>query len=134
MRVAIETGDPIGPVLADELERRTKTGEFLDYEQLRRLEGAIPEQTTALREVGAAILAQMRAVLGQIPGPGQEVQIEAARVANNLANRLSDLGRREAALQAAEEAAVPVPRAGAGAARRLHARTSPGPSTTWPPC
>ena len=105
MQVAIETGDPIGPVLADELERRTEAGEFLDYDQLRRLEGAIPEQTTALREAGAATMAQMRAVLGRIPQPWPEdAQVEAARVANNLANRLSDLGRREAALEAAEEA------------------------------
>ena len=106
MQVAIETGDPIGPVLADELERRTKAGEFLDYDKLQRLESAIPEQTTALRELGAAIMTQMRAVLTKISEPWpEEVKIEAARVANNLATRLSALGRREAALQAAEEAA-----------------------------
>jgi tetratricopeptide (TPR) repeat protein len=106
IRVAIETGDPIGPILAEELERRTKVGELPDYDRLQRLESAIPHQTTALREVGAATMAQMRALLGRVPGPWpEETQIEAARVSNNLANRLSDLGRREAALQAAEEAA-----------------------------
>ncbi len=106
MQIAIETGDPLGPVLANELEQRTEAGDFLDYDQLQRLESAIPEQTVALREVGAATMAQMRAVLGRIPQPwAKEAKVEAARVSNNLANRLSVLGRREAALEAAEEAA-----------------------------
>ena len=105
IHVAIETGDPIGPVLAGALAARTEGGSFLEYDQLRGLEAAIPEHTTALREGATAVMMQMRASLGQIPGPWPEdLQVEAARVANNLANRLSDLGRREDALAAVEEA------------------------------
>ena len=105
IQVAIETGDPIGQLLADELERRTEMGNFMNYGGLRGLEGALPEQTTALREAGAAIMAQMRAVLKKIPQPWQEaVQSEAARVSNNLALMRGTLGQRDAALNAAEEA------------------------------
>ena len=41
---------------------------------------------------------------------------------NNLGNRLSDLGQREAALAAAQEAVGPLPRARRRPARRLHPR------------
>jgi tetratricopeptide (TPR) repeat protein len=98
IEVAIETGEPIGPVLAEALEKQS-------LQQPWRLEPLIPYPTTALREVAVVVMEQLRQRLQQMPQPWpEEVQVEAARVANNLGGRLSDLGRREAALAAAEEA------------------------------
>jgi tetratricopeptide (TPR) repeat protein len=77
-----------------------------DPEHLLPLVSALPEQTTILREPAAeltqrlAILFQKKAEGGDNPG----ARNIAAALLNNLANRLSDLGRRDEALAAAEEA------------------------------
>jgi tetratricopeptide (TPR) repeat protein len=98
MEVAIETGDPIGQVLAEALERQV-------LENPSRLEPLIPKQTTALREIAVVVMEQMRQRLQQVPQPWpEEVKVETARVTNNLANALRALGWREEALAAAEEA------------------------------
>jgi tetratricopeptide (TPR) repeat protein len=96
--VAIETGDPIGQVLAAALEQQS-------LQDPSRLEPLIPYPTTALREVAVVVMEQMRQRLQRgLQSWPEEVQVEAARVTNNLGNRLGHLGRREEALAAAEEA------------------------------
>ena len=106
MRVAIESGDPIGQVLAEELDRRSEVGGgILGNELLHRMEQVAPLQTTSLREFCAALIRQLLERAKAVPEPwAEDHRAEVARLANNLSPRLSDLGRREAALQAAEEA------------------------------
>jgi tetratricopeptide (TPR) repeat protein len=85
--------------------RRQEAGRLLPYEQLAKLERALPEHTLHLRDVAALVLSQMHAALVEVPRPWpEEITGEAARVLNNLAIRLSALGRREDALAAAKEA------------------------------
>ena len=77
-----------------------------DPEHLLPLVSALPEQTTILREP-AAELTEHLAVLFRREAERTNEPIGWTRVAallNNLANRLSDLGRREEALGVAEEA------------------------------
>ncbi|MGH6678176.1 MAG: tetratricopeptide repeat protein, partial [Bradyrhizobium sp.] len=77
-----------------------------DPEQLAPLVFALPDQTTILRE-SAAELTQKLAdhFLGKAQANDDLLAvIFAGALLNNLANRLGDLGRREDALRAAEEA------------------------------
>ena len=85
--------------------RRQEAGRLLPYKQLAKLERALPEHTLHLRDVAALVFSQMHAALVGVPRPWpEEITGEAARVLNNLAIRLSALGRREDALAAAKEA------------------------------
>ena len=98
IQVAIETGDPIGQSLAEALYRHGLN----DPQHLQRL---IPWETVALREVATAVLEQMLAAIRAVPSPwSEQVTAEAAGVAGTLVKRLSDLGRREDALNAAQKA------------------------------
>ena len=77
-----------------------------DPEQLAPLASALPEQSTILREP-AAELTQRLADHFRLKAQRGNATAAVARAAvwlNNLANRLSALGRREEALKAAEEA------------------------------
>src|SRR5204862_156701 len=60
-----------------------------------------PHLTVALREVNAVVIGQLLQEERREPSGAGE---ERARLANNLAIRLRELGRREEALAAAEEA------------------------------
>jgi tetratricopeptide (TPR) repeat protein len=77
-----------------------------DPEQLTPLVFALPDQTTILREQAAELTRKLAAYfLGKARANDDFIAIvSAATLLNNLANRLSDLGRREEALKAAEEA------------------------------
>lgn len=98
INVAIQSGDPIGPVLARVLARN-------GLSDPARLEALLPYPTVALREVAATILEKEWQALSEEPKPwSEETKAEAARIANNLAVRFADLGRREDALAAAAEA------------------------------
>ncbi|MCG8356528.1 MAG: tetratricopeptide repeat protein, partial [Kiloniellales bacterium] len=103
MAVAIETGDPIGQVLAKALVDQPNA------QLAATLEAQMPHQTVALREAAAAATSiyyhGLKAVAVAVAEPKpDDVTQELARIATHLANRLSDLGRREEALTAAQEA------------------------------
>jgi hypothetical protein len=77
-----------------------------DPEYLLPLVFALPEKTTILREPAAELTQRLVSHFRrQAERTNQPVAwITVAALLNNLANRLSDLGRREGALAAAEEA------------------------------
>ena len=89
--VAIEGGDPIGQVLA------SCVGESDNLALAAELESSLPEATVALRELTVAVTEQA------LKRAGVELP-EKARLLSNLGVWLGDLGRREEALRAAEEA------------------------------
>ncbi|MEM6447214.1 MAG: TIR domain-containing protein [Cyanobacteria bacterium P01_D01_bin.123] len=88
--VAIANGDPIGRVLADYLllhPNRELSEGLMEW---------VPHQTVALRELAATTTQQAMA--------NEELgRAEQARLLNNQSNRLSELGRREEALETARE-------------------------------
>lgn len=88
--VAIQTGDPIGRVLAAELDRNP------NLEVLREVEAALPSRTVALRELGEVCSRQLARF-------ETEPRVR-ARHLNHLSTRLADLGRWEDALASIEEA------------------------------
>ena len=75
-----------------------------DLALLWQIEGELPSQTLALRERTVEVYAMLAAALRERADADQDVRPERARVLNNLGNRLGDLGRREEALQATDEA------------------------------
>jgi tetratricopeptide (TPR) repeat protein len=77
-----------------------------DPEQLAPLVFTLPPQTTVLREPAAELTRRLAAhfVDKVQTGDDPSAPIYASVLLNNLANRLSALGRREEALKAAEEA------------------------------
>ncbi|MFX4223933.1 MAG: tetratricopeptide repeat protein [Thalassobaculum sp.] len=96
--VAQQSGDPIGVIAAGVVER-------IDDPQLAlHLEGSrgFPKQTVALRELAVAV----ETVLfeQETDNDTEDGRNRRASRANDLSNRLSDLGRREAALTVIEEA------------------------------
>ena len=96
MAIAVETGDPIGRILAKSLEARPNP------ELARELEPSLPDDTVALRELGAVVTDQALNALREVE-PGEESLTEIARLLSNLGNRRSKLGRTEVALQAVQE-------------------------------
>jgi tetratricopeptide (TPR) repeat protein len=72
--------------------------------QLMALANALPSQTLALRDVGLLVSQRIYAVVVERVAREPYLQPLLALSLNNLAYRLSDLGRREPALEAAEEA------------------------------
>ena len=106
--VAQETGDPIGQVAAKVLERYSTK----DEEQQKRavelailIYGKLPNQTTSLRELAMVVTKILhQAAKIWLDAGESEAQEEVAGYANNLAARLSELGHREDALAAIEEA------------------------------
>ena len=118
VRVAIATGDPIGLVLAQALSRDR------DLEVARQLVDHLPYPTTALREAAAEVEEILRTQLedGEIAERTEEERQKLATRANNRSLRLADLGRREDALEAIQQAVEIRPRPRARTARRLPAR------------
>ncbi len=117
LEVAVETGDPIGLGLAREIEANAT--EELAKRLMDRCEEARYFLSLPLREVGLAANTRKRDLFLQRHPPPQgllpllfrrwrrlpePVAREKARLANNLGYRLSELGRREEALQATQEA------------------------------
>src|SRR3989441_521190 len=100
VEVGAQTGDPIGLVLARCVRAQP------DADLARRLERVLPgpDRTVALRELGAVVTAQILDEARQEAQPGDDAHAEVGRFAGNLANQLSALGKREAALAASEEA------------------------------
>jgi hypothetical protein len=76
-----------------------------DFPELVRIAGGVPESTLSLREfaldVTGRIVAVLRAATDQ---DADAIEPQLAASLNNLAHRLGDLGRREEALAAADEA------------------------------
>jgi tetratricopeptide (TPR) repeat protein len=87
----------LGDVLAEQLERQG------DAQVARELEAlGLPDSTVSLRRVGEWV---SRTLLHTLGLSGEDaVLAERARHQNNLGVRLSELGRREEALEAAKEA------------------------------
>jgi tetratricopeptide (TPR) repeat protein len=90
----------------DWVEKLIRTGESDDLGLLLELEGQMPDDTLVLRERAAHLdeLLLDRFARLQEAEPSEETQNTCAMLANNLAVRLSGLGRREEALAQAEEA------------------------------
>ena len=99
LAVAVETGDPIGIVVAD-LVRAAPDGA-----RAERVNGLLPKQTVALRELGAVVAGQLvdarrrAADAAQADDVDQKVLIrDFAAALHDLSIRLGELGSREAAL------------------------------------
>ena len=102
-RLAAQVGDPLGKVLALSLEQAKDSslaGELEDALFERDLSGAV-----SLREVAVSVYRLLVEGLEQKPRDDDtSYSSERARLLNNLSNHLSDLGRREEALEACQEA------------------------------
>ncbi|MGH3221402.1 MAG: tetratricopeptide repeat protein [Streptosporangiaceae bacterium] len=92
LTVAVETN----PAAADMISAALAAGPVVSH-VLEQIADAIPHQTVALAGLAAEVL--QRLADAAAPGSG-----ERARRLNDLSNRLSNLGRREQALAAIEEA------------------------------
>ncbi len=93
IQVGVETGDPIGRVLADCLASNP------DPALAARLHPLIPDDTVALRELAVAVTIQyLDQVRAQDAAQGAQ-----ATLLNNLAGRLLDLGQPARAAALAEE-------------------------------
>jgi tetratricopeptide (TPR) repeat protein len=75
-----------------------------DLALLWRIEGELPQQTLALRERAAEVDTMLAAALRERADTDADARPARARSLNNLGVRLSDLGRREEALQTTDEA------------------------------
>jgi tetratricopeptide (TPR) repeat protein len=115
--VAVEIGDPIGAALAREIEENAN--EDLAERLMDRCDEGRYVSSLPLREVGLAATTKKRdlfaarhpprrglfaSLFRRWNQPPEAVSTEKARLANNLGNRLSDLGRLEEALKATKEA------------------------------
>jgi tetratricopeptide (TPR) repeat protein len=88
---------PLGQILARALEREGTLDHAAEFDSL------VPEETVSLRELGVWTACRILDFLSSQPETEKNT-VERARLQNNLGNRLSDLGRREEALGAAQEA------------------------------
>jgi tetratricopeptide (TPR) repeat protein len=88
------------------LEGLIKAGMADDPGLLAEIESAMPEQTLVLREKAAEVNALLAGRLDNLARENatEPILSEQGRLLNNLANRLSALGRREEALAKAQEA------------------------------
>jgi tetratricopeptide (TPR) repeat protein len=75
-----------------------------DLTLLRQIERALPHHTLALRERALEASRMLAAALRERGDADQDSRAERAAAFNNLGNRLGDLGRREEAFQATDEA------------------------------
>ncbi len=103
LEVAISTGDPLGMELAAELAGGSSIDVVLRIQKRcdeERYQSSVPLREVAhiATERGLALLRERRSDLDETQ------QIEYSRLANNLGVRLSELGRREDALDATREA------------------------------
>ena len=95
--VAQEAGGPLGRLVADVLEATA------DPELAADIDASLPKRTVALRELGEVATRQaLQHARSEPPSPERDGRL--AQLLNNQSNRLSDLGRREDALAAIEEA------------------------------
>ena len=104
VEVAIETGDPMGRILAARLRRQATDGlvekllnRFDDFE----IEGSVPLREVIF-EATRRSWSSRREAIGTDAGPQQRAEL--ARLSCNLSIALIDLGRRREALEAAQEA------------------------------
>jgi tetratricopeptide (TPR) repeat protein len=93
LHMAPAIGDPLGQLASEWLEQHP-----LRSDEAQHLEQTLPAHSLTLRELALAIT---RNALLDRDTLSEDRQ---AQVLNNLANRLSDLGQRKAALDAAKEA------------------------------
>jgi len=96
IRVTQETGEALGAALA------AVVPDALSPEEARRIEPLLPQRTVALRE--ATVLITQKAIDGLGDPRTEEQASEKSGLLNNLSNRLADLGDREAARDAIQEA------------------------------
>ena len=98
-KVALETGDPIGPALAEAVNAKATP------ELAKTLMELCPERTVALRELAETTTRQVLEWRKETcPEPDDAQLLEIARLTGTWANKLSTLGRREDALRAAKDA------------------------------
>jgi tetratricopeptide (TPR) repeat protein/glycosyltransferase involved in cell wall biosynthesis len=95
MDVAVETGDPIGPILAEAIEAAP---EELSTRLLHMLKSALPHKTIALREVGLVLAQRHLAELqARRKPPGFKDKQHLALAQLELEQRLDELGKFEEA-------------------------------------
>jgi tetratricopeptide (TPR) repeat protein len=94
---AVRTGDPLGPLIDCYVR------DYPDGSLAAQLEPQLPEETITLREAAVAITQQALDNARQRE-PSRDRDAEVARLANDFSTRLSNVGRREAALEAIDEA------------------------------
>jgi Trypsin-like peptidase domain/Tetratricopeptide repeat len=97
IEVAVETGDPVGALLAQALTESPRP------EIVAAMLTRLPDDTVALRELASVATEQALLEVRAKPA-GDERDMEAAALLNTLSNRLGELGRREEGLAASEEA------------------------------
>ncbi len=103
LAIAIETGDPMGPVLAEAVERSANLE--VTQQLMRRCDKSAYQRSVTLREV--ALTATRKCLNLHLSDSKDTDETRLATVAglnNNLGLRLSNLGRREDALDATQEA------------------------------
>ena len=103
LKVVVATGDPLGFKLAEEIESLESIEVVKRVQEL--CDGANYEGSFPLREVACIATERILALLRDSKSESNRgKQAKYAKLANNLAIRLSDLGRHEDALHAAQEA------------------------------
>jgi tetratricopeptide (TPR) repeat protein len=75
-----------------------------NFTLLSQLERALPNETLALRERAVRVCAMLAVGLRERLDTDPDATVQLARVLDNLGSRLSDLGRREEALEAVSDA------------------------------
>ncbi len=102
--VALETGDPVGKILANQLGPNAT--EALAERLMRRCNGLGPPMPTTWREVAFESTRKCLAARGAAMGPeaAEEERADVARIAANLSNRCHELGRWEDALRVSHKA------------------------------
>ncbi|MEA2599153.1 MAG: hypothetical protein QOF89_145 [Acidobacteriota bacterium] len=103
LNVAVETGDPMGPILAREIEGSEAIDVVIRVQKF--CDDVKYQQSVPLREVARIATEKSYTLLRERKSNLDEDQLaEYSRLASNLGVRLRDLGRREEALQATGEA------------------------------
>ncbi len=101
--VAVQSGDPIGVVMAGCLGEEGSLG--VVEAVMNRCDDAPLQQSVPLREVAMVSTQRVYETRRESwPEPTDDQRMKLARLANNLGNRLNELGHREDALSAAQEA------------------------------
>ncbi|GGE58489.1 hypothetical protein GCM10011317_15350 [Niveispirillum cyanobacteriorum] len=95
-RVALEQSLPMAALFRAVMDRLT-------FDQALTLSDLLPEYTTELREIAAQVEQRLVDLPQQPDAPPEALSFRAKHL-NNLSVRLSDLGKREEALAAVEEA------------------------------
>ncbi len=103
LAIAIETGDPMGPVLAEAVGS-SATLEVAE-QLMHRCDASDYQRSVALREVGLTATQQCLRLHWSNSQDTDDARLATeAKLTNNLGLRLSDLGRREDALDATQKA------------------------------